>query len=237
LRFASTSPPSGCAGDLHPQAVEHARHTGSAALRARGVGLRKVLRRIGRDRQTKTCRRQPPPHPPGEDRAVCRVGGGPRYRCQPNVETPRGEPRRGVSSERRSSQPPGGSEHRQTAPLNNLGHTPRLRSNTTRRVSRPFRSHLAVLSSVPRALPRAEESRPLGPSWHNLLRDNVTVTPGQRSEIPQPSPAGWVAAYTPIFAPQRGAIIVRPQCSASRSREYPARRARLFVLLKCRGLI
>src|SRR5258707_13274103 len=27
LRFASTSPPSGCAGDLHPQAVEHARHT------------------------------------------------------------------------------------------------------------------------------------------------------------------------------------------------------------------
>jgi hypothetical protein len=27
LRFASTSPPSGCAGDFHPQAVEHARHT------------------------------------------------------------------------------------------------------------------------------------------------------------------------------------------------------------------
>src|SRR3954464_322162 len=27
LRFANTSPPSGCAGDLHPQAVEHARHT------------------------------------------------------------------------------------------------------------------------------------------------------------------------------------------------------------------
>src|SRR3954447_18326828 len=27
LRFASTSPPSGCAGDLHPLAVEHARHT------------------------------------------------------------------------------------------------------------------------------------------------------------------------------------------------------------------
>jgi hypothetical protein len=26
-RFASTSPPSGCAGDFHPQAVEHARHT------------------------------------------------------------------------------------------------------------------------------------------------------------------------------------------------------------------
>src|SRR5262249_46841890 len=37
LRFASTSPPSGCAGDLHPQAVEHARHTrrrrGAAATR------------------------------------------------------------------------------------------------------------------------------------------------------------------------------------------------------------
>jgi hypothetical protein len=27
LRFASTSPPSDCAGDLHPQAVQHARHT------------------------------------------------------------------------------------------------------------------------------------------------------------------------------------------------------------------
>src|SRR3954462_2074061 len=27
LRFARTSPPSGCAEDLHPQAVEHARHT------------------------------------------------------------------------------------------------------------------------------------------------------------------------------------------------------------------
>src|SRR4051794_35604250 len=27
LRFARTSPPSGCAGDLHPQVVEHARHT------------------------------------------------------------------------------------------------------------------------------------------------------------------------------------------------------------------
>src|SRR3954464_6102402 len=27
LRFANTSPPSGCAGDLHPLAIEHARHT------------------------------------------------------------------------------------------------------------------------------------------------------------------------------------------------------------------
>src|SRR4051812_10738452 len=27
LRFANTSPPSGCVGDLHPQVVEHARHT------------------------------------------------------------------------------------------------------------------------------------------------------------------------------------------------------------------
>src|SRR5262249_2042991 len=34
LRFASTSPPSGCAGDFHPQAVEHARHTGITALQA-----------------------------------------------------------------------------------------------------------------------------------------------------------------------------------------------------------
>src|SRR5512144_2843226 len=35
LRFARTSPPSGCAGDLHPQAVEHARHT-TKPLRGRG---------------------------------------------------------------------------------------------------------------------------------------------------------------------------------------------------------
>jgi hypothetical protein len=27
LRFANTSPPSGCVGDLHPLAIEHARHT------------------------------------------------------------------------------------------------------------------------------------------------------------------------------------------------------------------
>jgi hypothetical protein len=27
LRFAITSPPSGCEGDFHPQAVEQARHT------------------------------------------------------------------------------------------------------------------------------------------------------------------------------------------------------------------
>jgi hypothetical protein len=27
LRFAITSPPSGCEGDLHPQAVKHARRT------------------------------------------------------------------------------------------------------------------------------------------------------------------------------------------------------------------
>src|SRR5262249_4584910 len=34
LRFASTSPPSGCAGAFHPQAVEHARLTGITALQA-----------------------------------------------------------------------------------------------------------------------------------------------------------------------------------------------------------
>jgi hypothetical protein len=36
LRFASTSPPSGCAGDLHPQAVEHARHTVAGTTRRLG---------------------------------------------------------------------------------------------------------------------------------------------------------------------------------------------------------
>src|SRR3954454_13388656 len=35
LRFADTSPPSGCVGDLHPQAVEHARHTTHPACASR----------------------------------------------------------------------------------------------------------------------------------------------------------------------------------------------------------
>ena len=35
LRFTSTSPPSGCAGDFHPQAAKHARHT-TKRLRRRG---------------------------------------------------------------------------------------------------------------------------------------------------------------------------------------------------------
>src|SRR5437016_2657841 len=39
LRFAMTSPPSGCQRDFHPQAVEHVRHTTKApALRA-GAGI------------------------------------------------------------------------------------------------------------------------------------------------------------------------------------------------------
>src|SRR5205085_2032151 len=32
LRFAMTSPPSGCQGDFHPPAVEHARHTTRSPL-------------------------------------------------------------------------------------------------------------------------------------------------------------------------------------------------------------
>jgi hypothetical protein len=32
LRFAITSPPSGCEEDLHLQAVEHARHTNKTGL-------------------------------------------------------------------------------------------------------------------------------------------------------------------------------------------------------------
>jgi hypothetical protein len=36
LRVASASPPSGCTGDFHPQAVEHVRHTGGPAAPAFG---------------------------------------------------------------------------------------------------------------------------------------------------------------------------------------------------------
>src|SRR3954453_13159905 len=38
LRFANTSPPSGCVGDLHPLAIEHARHT-TSRRRRRITGL------------------------------------------------------------------------------------------------------------------------------------------------------------------------------------------------------
>src|SRR5512135_949454 len=41
LRFANTSPPSGCVGDLHPLAVEHARHTTHKSLRKLSAALRK----------------------------------------------------------------------------------------------------------------------------------------------------------------------------------------------------
>ena len=38
LRFAITSPPSGCEEDFHLQAVKHARHTKKAAIQNRGCG-------------------------------------------------------------------------------------------------------------------------------------------------------------------------------------------------------
>ena len=45
LRFASASPPSGCTGDFHPQAVGHVRHTAPrlrrAAARLRGLTARR----------------------------------------------------------------------------------------------------------------------------------------------------------------------------------------------------
>src|SRR5262252_2576273 len=40
LRFAITSPPSGCEGDFHPRAVEHARHTKKAPGTGRGLMLK-----------------------------------------------------------------------------------------------------------------------------------------------------------------------------------------------------
>jgi hypothetical protein len=40
LRFARASPPSGCTGDFHPQAVGHAQHTGRAAPAGAGAAAR-----------------------------------------------------------------------------------------------------------------------------------------------------------------------------------------------------
>ncbi len=49
LRFASTSPPPGCAGDFHPLAVEHARHTtkGPSTTRAGAFWRARYLRQLG----------------------------------------------------------------------------------------------------------------------------------------------------------------------------------------------
>jgi hypothetical protein len=46
-RFASASPPSGCTGDLHPQAVEHVRHTSRHAKGRAPFGLSGLTARRG----------------------------------------------------------------------------------------------------------------------------------------------------------------------------------------------
>jgi len=47
LRFAITSPPSGCEGDLHPQAVIHARRTEKGSLPGGRLPLTKMRRLCG----------------------------------------------------------------------------------------------------------------------------------------------------------------------------------------------
>ena len=49
LRFARTSPPSGCAGDLHPQVVEHARHT---LLSRTPPGSERIAPKLSRTRRS-----------------------------------------------------------------------------------------------------------------------------------------------------------------------------------------
>src|SRR3954447_10198495 len=51
LRFARPSPPSGWAGDLHPQAVEHARHTVDRPTGCPGGAAARGLRPAGRRRE------------------------------------------------------------------------------------------------------------------------------------------------------------------------------------------
>jgi hypothetical protein len=53
LRFASASPPSGCTGDFHPQAVGHVRHT---ALRLRRTASRLWGLTAQRDQAAKSNR-------------------------------------------------------------------------------------------------------------------------------------------------------------------------------------
>ena len=57
LRFAMTSPPSGCQGDSHPRAVEHARHTKKAegANRLLLQQVHRELRYWGNSTASITC--------------------------------------------------------------------------------------------------------------------------------------------------------------------------------------
>src|SRR5262249_4884642 len=64
LRFASTSPPSGCEGDLHPQAVEHARHTSQPLARQDRGRLRPLLATPDRPFSSQICPALPPPKAP-----------------------------------------------------------------------------------------------------------------------------------------------------------------------------
>src|SRR5215813_1490797 len=67
LRFANTSPPSGCVGDLHPQAVEHARHTTKPLRggedRDLGKGSASATRPTGSDFARRLCQRDAPCYP------------------------------------------------------------------------------------------------------------------------------------------------------------------------------
>jgi hypothetical protein len=96
LRFARTSPPSGCAGDLHPQAVEHARHTTKPLRggedRDLGMGSASATRPTGLDFARRLSQRAAPGSPPAGRRrmaaAVCsltppRAGTPPRLRPLP----------------------------------------------------------------------------------------------------------------------------------------------------------
>ena len=68
MRFANTSPPSGCVGDLHPQAVEHARHTTKPLRggedRDLGMGSASAPRPTGFDFSRRLYQRATPCYPP-----------------------------------------------------------------------------------------------------------------------------------------------------------------------------
>ena len=55
LRFANTSPPSGCVGDLHPQVMKHARHTEKAGREARPRWTQRLFRSIRRKSVRSWC--------------------------------------------------------------------------------------------------------------------------------------------------------------------------------------
>ncbi len=133
LPFASTSPPPGCAGDFHPQADEHARHTKTGASLRSAPATRGQPQPLGNCQQLTALFLNPEPSTllfsprtsaalRGESSPSSAAGtAGPSPPCVPGAALARASPRTCRS-------PAGGSRSSQRAPDQS-----RCRNRSTRR--------------------------------------------------------------------------------------------------------